>query len=127
MYRPTPEISKSIDEEVLERKMHVEGVRIADEILITEHGYEGLTLIPKGKDKLDVIRHSTECHHGMDCSFRFDFFNLFPVHCRSTIIFPWPLTSFPLGFGIRVNSYITGQIDELYGECISFKLASVPI
>ena len=72
MYLPTPEFSKSIDEEVLERYMHVGRVRIADDTLITKHRYKGLTLIPKGKDRLDVIRYGTECHHGMDCSFRLD-------------------------------------------------------
>ena len=66
MYLPNPEI------EVLEQSMHVRGVKIEDDILITEHGYENLTLIPKGKEMLDVIRHGTECHHGMDCQFRLD-------------------------------------------------------
>ena len=72
MYLPNPEISKFIDEEVLERYMHVGGIRIEDDILITERGYENLTLIPKGKEMLDVIRHGAECHHGMDCQFRLD-------------------------------------------------------
>ena len=72
MYLPDPKISKFIDEEVLERYMHVGGVKIGDDILISEHGYENLTLIPKGKEMLDVIRHGAECHHGMDCQFRLD-------------------------------------------------------
>ncbi len=31
------------------------GVRIEDDILITEDGYENLTWAPKGKEMLDVI------------------------------------------------------------------------
>ena len=50
MYLPNLEISKFIDEEELERYIHVGGVRIEDDMLITEHGYENLTLIPKGKE-----------------------------------------------------------------------------
>ena len=59
MYLPNPEISKFIDEEVLERYMHVGGVRIEDDLLITEHGYENLMLIPKGKEMLDTAQNVT--------------------------------------------------------------------
>ncbi len=52
--------------------MHVGGVRIEDDILITRHGYENLTLTPKGKEMLDIIRDGAECHHGFECRFRLD-------------------------------------------------------
>lgn len=72
VYLPNPEVSKFIDEEVLERYMHVGGVRIEDDILITKHGYENLTLTPKGKEMLDIIRDGAECHHGNGCPFSMD-------------------------------------------------------
>ena len=68
-YLPNPEISKLINEEVLERYMHVGGVRIEDNILITKHGHENLTMTSKGKEMLDIIRDGAECHHGIECRF----------------------------------------------------------
>lgn len=52
------EHAKFIDEAVLKRYMHVGGVRIEDDILITRDGYENLTTAPKGKEMLEVIRES---------------------------------------------------------------------
>ena len=72
MYLPNPEIASFIDEEVLKRYLHVGGVRIEDDILITKDGYENLTLTPKGKEMLDIIRDGAECHHGIECRFRLD-------------------------------------------------------
>lgn len=49
-----------IDTEVLERYMHVGGVRIEDDILITKDGFENLTTTPKGKAALEIIRCAAE-------------------------------------------------------------------
>ena len=69
MYLPDPKFVELIDKEVLDRYMHVGGVRIEDDILITASGYENLTTAPKGKDMLEIIRKGAECNHGIDCSF----------------------------------------------------------
>ena len=50
--------------------MHVGGVRIEDDILITKDGYENLTLAPKGKEMLDIIKEGAKCEHGDHCSMR---------------------------------------------------------
>ena len=55
-YLPDPEHRKFINLEVLERYMPVGGVRIEDDILITEKGYENLTPAVKGEEMLKVIR-----------------------------------------------------------------------
>lgn len=56
VYLSNPEHRKFIDLEVLERYMPVGGVRIEDDILITEKGYENLTPAVKGEEMLAVIR-----------------------------------------------------------------------
>jgi Xaa-Pro dipeptidase len=56
VYLPDPEHRKFINLEVLERYMPVGGVRIEDDILITEKGYENLTPAVKGDEMLRVIR-----------------------------------------------------------------------
>jgi Xaa-Pro dipeptidase len=56
VYLPDPTHSKHIDTEVLKRYMPVGGVRIEDDILITETGYENLTPAVKGEEMLKAIR-----------------------------------------------------------------------
>jgi Xaa-Pro dipeptidase len=51
-----PEHKELIDEKVLQRYMHVGGVRIEDCILVTADGYENLTTAPKGEEMLEIIR-----------------------------------------------------------------------
>lgn len=70
VYLKDPHIAKYIDEEVLDRYMHVGGVRIEDDILITKDGYENLTPAPKGQEMLDIIRDGARCNHGEECEFR---------------------------------------------------------
>ncbi|KXT07216.1 hypothetical protein AC578_2452 [Pseudocercospora eumusae] len=54
------EHQKYINKDVLDRYMQVGGVRIEDDILITNDGYENLTTAPKGKRMLKLIRESAE-------------------------------------------------------------------
>jgi Xaa-Pro dipeptidase len=56
VYLPDPTHSRHIDTGVLKRYMPVGGVRIEDDILITETGYENLTPAVKGEKMLKVIR-----------------------------------------------------------------------
>lgn len=65
LYLSDPHYSKFINEEVLEQYMHVGGVRIEDDILITKDGYENLTTAPKGKEMLKIIRDGVKCDHGI--------------------------------------------------------------
>ncbi|KOS16947.1 putative Xaa-Pro aminopeptidase [Escovopsis weberi] len=50
-----PKHASFIDKDVLEDYYVVGGVRIEDDILVTESGYENLTTAPKGDDLLSVI------------------------------------------------------------------------
>ncbi|KAJ5491304.1 Xaa-Pro aminopeptidase [Penicillium diatomitis] len=50
--------AKYIDFEVAEKYVHIGGVRIEDDILVTRNGYENLTTAPKGEDMLAIIRES---------------------------------------------------------------------
>jgi Xaa-Pro dipeptidase len=47
--------SRYIDKDVLERYYPVGGVRIEDDILVTDDGYENLTTAPKGEEMLSLI------------------------------------------------------------------------
>lgn len=50
--------AKYIDFDVAEKYVHIGGVRIEDDILVTATGYENLTTAPKGEEMLAVIRGS---------------------------------------------------------------------
>lgn len=54
-FRSDPVHRQFIDWDVLEDYYAVGGVRIEDDILVTEDGYENLTTAPKGDELLDVI------------------------------------------------------------------------
>jgi Xaa-Pro dipeptidase len=54
-----PVHSKYINREVLDKYWDVGGVRIEDDILVTEDGYENLTWAPKGEEMLKVINEGT--------------------------------------------------------------------
>lgn len=51
--------ARYIDFEVAEKYVHIGGVRIEDDILVTANGYENLTTAPKGEEMLAIIRGST--------------------------------------------------------------------
>ncbi|KAJ5765024.1 hypothetical protein N7520_004583 [Penicillium odoratum] len=50
--------AKYIDFEVANEYVHIGGVRIEDDILVTANGYENLTTAPKGDAMLAIIRNS---------------------------------------------------------------------
>lgn len=56
-YSKDPKFSKHItkDQALLEKYYPVGGVRIEDDILVTEDGYENLTAAPKGEAALRII------------------------------------------------------------------------
>lgn len=47
--------SKYINKKELDKYWDVGGVRIEDDILVTESGYENLTTAPKGQEMLNII------------------------------------------------------------------------
>ncbi|KAK2762767.1 hypothetical protein FQN54_000941 [Arachnomyces sp. PD_36] len=57
-YLASPESSKYIDKDVLERYWSVGGVRIEDNVVITKDGHDNLTTTPKEVD--DVLRYVNE-------------------------------------------------------------------
>lgn len=54
-YLKSPELSKYIDADVLERYWSVGGVRIEDNIHITRDGYENLTTAPKTVEEVERL------------------------------------------------------------------------
>ena len=60
VYLNDERFAKYIDKNVLERFYAVGGVRIEDDILVTEDGYENLTTAPKGDEALRIINAEEE-------------------------------------------------------------------
>ena len=55
----SPLHAKYINKKVLEKYYDVGGVRIEDDILVTDDGYENLTTVPKGEEMLKIINASS--------------------------------------------------------------------
>jgi len=52
--------AKYINKDLLEKYYPVGGVRIEDDILVTNDGYENLTTAPKGEEALKIINEGKE-------------------------------------------------------------------
>ncbi|KAJ5682747.1 Xaa-Pro aminopeptidase [Penicillium macrosclerotiorum] len=53
-------LARYIDFDVAEKYVHIGGVRIEDDILVTANGYENLTTAPKGEEMLAIIQASMQ-------------------------------------------------------------------
>jgi Xaa-Pro dipeptidase len=60
LFLKDPLYAKLINEDLLPKYYPVGGVRIEDDILVTENGYENLTTSPKGKEALKIINEGKE-------------------------------------------------------------------
>ncbi|KAK7529386.1 peptidase M24, structural domain-containing protein [Phyllosticta citricarpa] len=60
LYLPDPVHSKYINMDVVSRFVPVGGVRIEDDILVTDDGYENITTAPKGEEALKIIKESID-------------------------------------------------------------------
>jgi Xaa-Pro dipeptidase len=60
IFTKDPRYAKYINAPLLERYFPVGGVRIEDNILITEDGYENLTTAPKGEEALRIINEGDD-------------------------------------------------------------------
>ncbi|RDL40448.1 Uncharacterized protein BP5553_00427 [Venustampulla echinocandica] len=58
VYLRDPKFAKYINKDLLDRYYPVGGVRIEDDLLVTEDGYENLTKVPKGDEALRIINDS---------------------------------------------------------------------
>jgi Xaa-Pro dipeptidase len=56
VYLPSLVHSKYINVEVLQRYVHIDEVRMEDDLLITPKGYENLTTAPKGDAMREIVR-----------------------------------------------------------------------
>ncbi|KAF1809504.1 hypothetical protein P152DRAFT_476406 [Eremomyces bilateralis CBS 781.70] len=69
-YRKIEPHRSFLNTKVLDRYLHVGGVRIEDDILITDKGNENLTTAPKGEFALKIIRGDVDEHAKAPCEER---------------------------------------------------------
>ena len=58
-----PQYAKFINRDLLEKYYPIGGVRIEDDILVTEDGFENLTTAPKGDEALKIIKEGMIIAH----------------------------------------------------------------
>jgi Xaa-Pro dipeptidase len=60
LFLKDPRYAKLINKDLLAKYYPVGGVRIEDDILVTNDGYENLTTAPKGDEALEIINEGKE-------------------------------------------------------------------